>query len=373
MSAAPAVATQSNIIEGNIAGGVLKQITKLVEARTLFFPENYSVQNALRNAWFYIQNSENKEKILACTKESQANALYDMCLQRMDVSKGQGYFIPYGNRLMFQRSYFGDEALAKDVRPGIQIYYDVIYKGETLKLAKKLTAYGYVTIIESHEKPWPRTSTEIEGAYCGVIDENGEHMGDEIMTIDQIKQSWAKSKTYSANSKTFHNEQPDKACLRTVIRRRTKVIIATSNDAALLESVRRQDEDGFLGQLDEEEATNANSKVIELPQTASPSVNKETGEISEDPVTEQEEAPEQQQADYDIPSLQATLKLSDENLKVLSDGLDDLEAKGVMVPPLGAFLAFLIEKGAKTMKEMKEAVAALETPAEEAPAKNRGF
>jgi recombination protein RecT len=243
----------------NVSSIVLKQVQNLTAAKTLILPADYSAENALRAAWFYIQNSENRDKILACTQESLANALYDMVIQAMDISKKQGYIIPYGQRATFQRSYFGDACLAKRVAPGLTLYYDVIYDGEKVRLVKEVTSHGYVTRIE-HEPSWPREQKTIVGAYCGAFDEHGEHMGAEIMDIAQIKTSWKKSKTYGEKSATFHNEQPDQACLRTVIRRYCKPIINASNDAALLASVRRQEEDAVEAEMAEEVAAYANGR-----------------------------------------------------------------------------------------------------------------
>lgn len=264
MSAAPAIQTNTPAEPSNVSSRVLSQVQKLQERHALFLPGNYSVENALKSAWFSIQNSDQKEKILACSPESQTNALFDMVLQGMDVAKKQGYFIPYGTRLLFQRSYFGDIALAQRVRPGIHIFHDVIYEGEKVTPYKETTRYGYITKVR-HEPAFPRKANAvIIGAYCGVIDENGEEMGVELMDIEQIKKSWRKSKTYNATSATFHNEQPDVACQRTVIRRRLKPIINSSNDAALLESIRRQDEDAVDAEFAEDVAANANKQPLSL-------------------------------------------------------------------------------------------------------------
>lgn len=268
MATAPATQTPEPKAPPTVTALVEKQVQGLLSRGQILLPKDYAVENALKAAWFAIQSSEQRDKILACSRESQINALYDMTLQGMDVSKKQGYFIPYGPRLMFQRSYMGDIALAQRVRPGIVAYFDVIYKGETIKPRKITTPHGYVTIID-HEQIWPRTG-EIEGAYCGFFDENGEHMGVELMTMEQIKVSWRKSKTYGEKSQTFHNEQPDIAAMRTVIRRRCKMIINTSNDAALLESVRRQDEDSALAQVDAEIVENGNGELLSLGEGSEP-------------------------------------------------------------------------------------------------------
>jgi recombination protein RecT len=313
-------------IPGNVATQVLKQVMKLQSSRTLFIPADYSVENALRSAWFTIQNSEQKDKILNCTPESQANALYDMVLQALDVSKKQGYFIPYNQRLVFQRSYHGDIALAKRVRPGIEIYCEVVYKGEKTKKVKIRNRYGFITVVEKHELLDVRQGDIIE-AYCGVVDENGEPLGDEIMTIEQIKTSWKKSKTFNPETgkqkfdnqgPTFHMEQPDVACLRTVVRRRLKAIINQSNDAALMESVRRSEMDAADAEIEEEVSKHANGDVITVH-----------GATVEPPAAEQE--PEVPYIPDQEPKLLTEAELRDK-LKLTAGNWinikDKLEAKG---------------------------------------------
>lgn len=253
----------------NVTTLVRQQVERLMQNGGIVLPSDYSVENALKNAWFYIQNSDNRDKILACTPESQATALFDMCVQGMDIGKKQGYLIPYGSRLTFQRSYFGDESLACRVRPGIILFYDVIYKGEEFATAKVRNKYGLVTTVGKHEQKWPRESRDIEGAYCGIVDADMQDVSTTVMDMDQIKTSWKKSKTYGPNSNTFHNDQPDQACLRTVIRRATKAIINTSTDKALLDSVNRQDQEGVLAEVDAEIAEKGNKDVIDIaPQLA---------------------------------------------------------------------------------------------------------
>lgn len=251
----------SNVLQEstNPTTSVLKNVLRLQSQGTLHLPADYSAENALKAAWFYIQNSENRAKLLACTRESLTTALFDMVVQGMDIGRKQGYIIPYGDRAQFQRSYFGDEALAMRVSPGIKLYYDVIYEGEAFATQKIMTRAGFVTVVVKHEQPFPRKSSNIVGAYCGSVDsETGEQLGITLMDMAQIRKSWSKSKTFNADSKTFHNEQPDQACLRTVIRRHTKAIINSSTDRALLEAVRRQELDAVDAEVEQAALEQAN-------------------------------------------------------------------------------------------------------------------
>ncbi|MBR6129023.1 MAG: recombinase RecT, partial [Bacteroidaceae bacterium] len=106
----------------NISDQVLEKVNKFTADGALILPRNYSVENNMKSAWLILQETldrNGKPVLEVCTKASVANALFDMVLQGMSVSKNQGYFIAYGNKLEFQRSYFGTVALAKRVHGGI--------------------------------------------------------------------------------------------------------------------------------------------------------------------------------------------------------------------------------------------------------------
>jgi recombination protein RecT len=267
---------------------VQRQIESFSSKGMLRFPEGYSVENALLSARMALLSLEvGKEKLKVvdanlrptgvCTEASIVNAVFDMCVQGMNVGKDQGYFIPYGNVLNFQRSYFGDALLACRVLEArhhgkIEPYCDVVYAGEKFLTSKTMNRFGIVTSFKSHEQPTPRKFGEILGAYHGSIwtdDETGEvvDMGLEYMTMDQIRTSWKKSKTIQYGN-TFHTEQPDVACKRTVSRRWATPIFNKSNDDMLKQAIVRQQEDTVLAEMADEVAENANREVLSLNQTA---------------------------------------------------------------------------------------------------------
>ena len=264
--------TPAKTSQPKITSQVLAQIDSMRCKGSIELPSDYAVGNALNAAWLVLQTIENKDhKPLfkngqltgIVTVTSVVNALHDMVIQALSVAKKQGYFIVRGELLTFQRSYFGDQALAERVRPGIAIYSDVIYKGEKFSTAKLRSKSGFVTVVATHEQPFPRPSTEIVGAYAGAIDtETGEDLGIQLMDMAQIKQSWKKSKTVGPTS--FHTEQPDIACRRTVLRRWCTPIINASDDALLLASVQRQDMDVTLALANEEAAVHGNGEVLAL-------------------------------------------------------------------------------------------------------------
>jgi recombination protein RecT len=241
--------------------------------------------------------------------------------------------------MIYQRSYFGEEALAKRVAPGISIYCDVVYAGEKVVVSKVRNRYGFITQIREHEQNIPRVSKEIIGAYCGVVDENGEDMGAEYMDMEQIKKSWSKSKTYNPETgkqrydnqgPTFHMEQPDIACKRTVLRRRMKVIINTSTDEWLLQAIDRQDLDAIDARVDDEIESKANRQMLEMPamsETMKRGVDRAAADINSTPDNADESLEVEVAAEPDPVNLgnpepkKPTLMLSSEQHKEVSDRL----------------------------------------------------
>ena len=118
--------------EKNISDSVQNRITALVADGRLDLPKNYSVGNALANAWLIIQDTVDSEKrpaLSVCTKESVANALLEMTTLGLNPAKKQCYFIVYGNKLGLYVSYFGKCATIKrlkgiDTEPIATIIYD---------------------------------------------------------------------------------------------------------------------------------------------------------------------------------------------------------------------------------------------------------
>lgn len=230
---------------------VLKMVNDFVSKGTLHLPSDYSAENALKQAFLMLQeikNRSNQPVLTACTQASICNALLDMVIQGLNPAKKHCYFIAYGEILTCQRSYFGDQMLAERIMPGIEIFSGVVYEKDTLEISieRGRRSVKHSTSLDNIDLD------AITGAYCGILDENGNELGTEIMTWEQIQKSWGMSKTYKpGNTGGTHVDFPDQMALRTVIRRRCKPIINASNDALLMESIRRQDMDAVDYEADE--------------------------------------------------------------------------------------------------------------------------
>lgn len=271
----------------NVADQVLAKIKNLQSMDALSLPKNYAVDNALKAAWLKIQECEdrNHNKALAiCTKESIANSLLDMVLQGLSVAKNQGYFIVYGNKLNFQRSYFGTIALAKrtgtvDGEPKAQVIYkddEFVYTIEN----------GVTKIIKHDQKLANIDPNKIIGAYAIVTKTDGEKEAT-IMTIDQIHRAWGQGATKGASP--AHKNFSEEMAKKTVIGRACKAIINSTDDAWLLDG-RPDEQDKPENELEERQEITAQvaSKDFAEP-------------VDFEDVEEPKPEPEQPQQDDDNP------------------------------------------------------------------------
>ena len=226
----------------NVADLVMKRVESFTADGSLVLPKSYSVGNNLKSAWLVLQEAvdRNQKPVLeVCTKASIANALFDMVLQGLSVSKAQGYFIAYGNKLEFQRSYFGTVALAKRVGGGIkrEPVANVIYEGDKFVYTIDPKT-GLFQIIEHDQKIENIDDAKIKAAYAITTFEDGRTEVT-IMTIDQIKKAWNQGATKGQSP--AHKNFPAEMCKKTVIGRACKMVINSSDDAWLYEG--KADED----------------------------------------------------------------------------------------------------------------------------------
>lgn len=189
----------------------------------------------MKSAWLILQATKDREGRAAlevCTKDSIANALFDMVLQGLAVSKKQGYFIVYGNKLEFQRSYFGTVALAKRVG-GIkkEPVAQVIYEGDEFVYSIDPNT-AEIKIIKHEQKIENIDNTKIKAAYALVTLPDGT-TNVTIMSMQQIRASWNQGAT-KGNSPA-HKNFAEEMAKKTVINRACKMLVNSSDDAWLYE------------------------------------------------------------------------------------------------------------------------------------------
>ena len=246
----------------NISEQVLSRIEQFQKDGSMILPKNYSVENHMKSAWLALQEVEDKEHHKAlqiCTKESIANSLLDMVLQGLSVSKKQGYFIIYGNKLIFQRSYFGTIALAK--RAGGMLsepVANVIYDGDDFqyeidpKTAK-------VSIIKHSQKLENIDNSKIKGAYALLTLADGTTQVT-IMSMQQIRAAWGQGAT-KGNSPA-HKNFAEEMAKKTVIGRACKAIINSSDDAWLYDG-KEDDADSDKVSIQRDAAQRSDVQIID--------------------------------------------------------------------------------------------------------------
>lgn len=259
------MANELQVLKQNTVDVVAAHVRKLQESGELHLPPDYSAQNALKAAWLILQETRDKNGkpvLQSCTRESIINALLDMVVQGLNPVRKQCYFVPFGNKLVCMRSYFGDMALVKRVLPQADIWFGVVYEGDDFEYTIER---GRRRIVKHHQKVENIRNDKILAAYCVIDPGDGGEPYTEIMSIDQIKQSWRQSQTYRENGDTPHNKFTDQMCIRTVVRRACKYVInSASDDYLLLYHANRADEEAAEAEMEAEVAANANGRVIDV-------------------------------------------------------------------------------------------------------------
>jgi recombination protein RecT len=264
------------VVQGrNVVDSVALRVKDLVAQGNIELPVGYSAQNALKSAYLILSETvdRNKRPVLeVCTQASIANALLAMVVQGLDPATSQGYFLPYGQRLTFQRSYMGSQALAKRLNPELkEINSAVIREGETFEY-ELVDGKPYVTkhqVVFGSEKP-------IIGAYAVALNQNGELIHSEIMTIKEIHQAWKQSKQKpildngDVKKGSVHDKFEHEMTRRTVINRLCKKLINTSPESGVKAFVQSNEIEIVQGQLEEEVTEQANK--IEFQPTEFPEV-----------------------------------------------------------------------------------------------------
>lgn len=246
----------------NISEQVLSRIEQFQKDGSMILPKNYSVENHMKSAWLALQEVEDKEHHKAlqiCTKESIANSLLDMVLQGLSVSKKQGYFIVYGNKLIFQRSYFGTIALAK--RAGGMVsepVANVIYEGDDF-LYEIDPKTAKVAIVKHSQKLENIDNSKIKGAYALVTLADGTTQVT-IMSMQQIRAAWGQGAT-KGNSPA-HKNFAEEMAKKTVIGRACKAIINSSDDAWLYDG-KEDDVDSDKASIQRDAAQHSDVQIID--------------------------------------------------------------------------------------------------------------
>lgn len=255
------------VVNNSFIDGLTQQLNEKCKYG-LAFPEDYNVANSLMGAYLVLKETTDKngKPILeTCSQVSIANALMDMCVLGLNVQRKQGYFIAYGGKCQFQKSYFGNITIAR--RYGLKaINAEVVYADDDF-------AYHIddgVKVLDKHvQKLENIDNTKIVGAYAVVTMMDGTKTL-EVMNMAQIKQSWQQGYGYKEGSGT-HSKFTDQMAKKTVINRALKGIINTHGDVFVQEADEHTEDidqaEAIVSDVNYEIANEANTEelVVEEP------------------------------------------------------------------------------------------------------------
>lgn len=231
-AAAPMPASQSpsalKKFQEDTADMVLTRVNAMCETGELVLPANYHAGNAVKIAWLYLQQVQDrngKPAVDVCTKESICNCFLEMIIKGLSVAKKQCYFIVAGNQLTFWEDYRGKLMRTKRDTDIAEVIPQVVYEGD--KFSYTVNDRGEYELV-SHETCLANVNIEkIVGGYAVVIRKDGSRYI-EVMTMAQIRNSWEQG---AAGGKSkAHTKFTDQMAKKTLISRACKVALGSSED-----------------------------------------------------------------------------------------------------------------------------------------------
>lgn len=262
---------QSNVIalvKKDTVDIVAAKVREFQERGELHFPPNYSPENAMKAAWLKLQEVTDKNEnpaLKVCTRDSIANALLRMVVYGLTPLKDQGYFIVYGNKLLWQNSYFGNTALWKRVTKSdhdpvaVIVYADDEFEYEIVD--------GEYHVTKHKQALKNIDDSKIVAAYAILTYPDGSKKTT-LMTIDQIRKAWEQGQTKGKSP--AHTNFPAEMAKKTVINRACKIGIKTSDDSSLKlikEVMKANEEELAEAAIEAEIEENANQELIDIEYT----------------------------------------------------------------------------------------------------------
>lgn len=213
----------------DVSTQVLDRVSEMEQAGALVLPKGYHAGNALKSAWLYLQNIEDRnhnKAIDSCTKASIANVLLEMVIRGEHPMK-HCYFIPYGNQLTFMEKYTGKLMRSKRDTEIAEVNANVVREGEEFVFT--VDKKGLLQLV-SHKPTFQTMGKPIVGAYAVVVNKDGStHL--EVMTMDMIQKAWNQGGFGDKDRQTgTHKNFTDQMCKKTVIARACKVALESSSD-----------------------------------------------------------------------------------------------------------------------------------------------
>ena len=246
------------IKQREVTDNILNRVSEM-KSDGLALPANYNAANALNIAFLKLVDMKvNRKPLLeVVTKKSIQESLLNMVLQGLSPAKNQVYFIPYGDELQMQRSYFGTQTALKRLKGINDIWANVVFEGDNFDIY--IDDKGRER-LKVHETSFLNRDNQIIAAYAIVdTEEDGQLLT--VMTKKEIDKSWSQAKTTNVQ-KSF----PQEMAKRTVINRAAKSIINSSDDSDMLvQAINQSTENEYDNSSDRRDITPKESpKTTEL-------------------------------------------------------------------------------------------------------------
>lgn len=226
------VATKTPEAAMTIFNDVTSRVTQLVETGQLDLPQDYSYKNAIRAAMLILVDATGKNDtpvLQYCTPQSIGNALYRMVTSGLSPAKNQGYFLPYGNKLVWQPSYLGNIVIAKRTSGLVEINAQVIYEGDEFEYEVDKNT-GKKKLIKHVQKFEHIDMNNIKGGYGIAVFEDGSS-DLEVMTMFQVRMAWEQGPQKGQSD--AHKKFTDQMVKKTIKSRMAKAIAGASDDSDL--------------------------------------------------------------------------------------------------------------------------------------------
>ena len=185
--------------------GIMDFATNYVRGNNIILSPNYDMPRAMSNLYLnliQVQDKNGRSVLETCTMESIQEAIIHCINKELNVGRKQAWFIPYNGKLVLQSSYFGNVKEARSLRR-ININSQVIRDGEQIEMESRVDG----SLIIKHKPNFKCINNKIIGAYAvGTNIDSGRVDNSDIMSIEEIKKSWAKSQNGGRTAKEFEHE-----------------------------------------------------------------------------------------------------------------------------------------------------------------------
>ena len=271
---------------------VLSRVNEMSEAG-FTLPADYNPTNAIKASMLVLQeikDKNGKSALEVCTQASIQAALFKMLCYGENVANIQGYFVVYGNQLQYQESYFGKVLRVRRIFPEWEPRPNIVHEGDTFKYTVNPET-GRRELVE-HTQPLENLDKPIVGGYIYLpCADGGKDLY--VMTAKQIAAAWSKSRSGGATAKQF----PEKMAMKTIVNSGCTMVINSNPSQSTVAD--NSDDPNAPEHVPEYADAEEVVEVKELPD-ALQYVDTETGEIKDEPTTEEPAQAQTQNDDSDF-------------------------------------------------------------------------